>query len=154
MIGACEDWDIPPLASMSQGRGYLALPVDDGELRDAPAIVRAADLELHHRDGVCRAADNAQSAADALLLVDDHVGAAFPGFRRQLVQRIALHHAGKPLHADAVVRADVHTATAEDADRRVDHDVELALQAAPRLRDGLLRTVASLGLGGDAEALL
>src|SRR5690348_3384577 len=121
---------------------------------DVPAVVSALDLELDHGDGVGRAAHDAQAATDALLLVNDHVGAGFPGGARELVQRVALDHARQPLHADAVVGADVHAAATEDADGRVDHDVELALQAAPRLGDGLFGAVARLGLDGDAEALL
>src|SRR5260370_32894556 len=70
------------------------------------------------------------------------------------MQRVALHDARQTLHADAVVGADVYTAAAQDTDGRVDHDIELALEAAPRLRDRLLRAVAGFRLGGDAEALL
>src|SRR5215470_7105062 len=91
--------------------------VDHRNPRDVPAVVLALDLELDHRDRVRRAAHDAQPATDALLLIDDHVRAALPASARDGMQGIALHHARQALHADAVVGADVHTPTAQDADR-------------------------------------
>src|SRR5262245_6092294 len=111
----------------------LAWVVEHRNLGDVPAVVGALDLELDHGDSVRRAAHNAESAADALLLVNDHIGAGLPGGARKLVQRVALYHAGQALHRDAVIGADIHAATAENADGGINHDVELALEAAPRL---------------------
>src|SRR5262249_30525553 len=132
----------------------LAWVVEHGDLGDVPAIVRALDLELDHSDGVRRASHDAQAAADTLLLVNDHVGAGLPGGPGELVERVALDDPRQALHRDAVVGADVHAATAEDADGGVYHDVELALEAAPRLGDRLLGAVAGLSLRRDAEAFL
>src|SRR5579885_2053041 len=131
----------------------LARHIDDRNLGDVPAVVGAGGFELHHRNGVRWAAHNTQPTADALLLIDNHVRPGRPGARK-LVLRIALHHCFQPVHTDAVVGADVHAARAEDTDRGVDHDVQRALQAAPRLGDRFLRAVAGLGLGKDAVALL
>src|SRR5947209_5583180 len=96
---------------------HSVLPVDvqHGNLRDGPAVVGAGYLELHHRDGICRATHDAEAAANALLLVDNHIGATTPAFGT-LVHRIALHDARETFHTDAVIRADVYAARAENTD--------------------------------------
>src|SRR5579872_1212772 len=67
------------------------LNIQHRNLRDRPAIVGTGDLELNHRDGVRWATHDAQAAANALLLVDDHVRASAPALRTR-VHRVALHH--------------------------------------------------------------
>ena len=89
--------------------------VDDGDLRHRPAIIGAGHLELHHRDRVGGAAHNTQPTTDALLLVDNHVGSAAPAFGT-LMHRVALYDASETFHTDAVIRADVYAARAENAD--------------------------------------
>src|SRR5262247_3467954 len=84
-------------------RIQLAWVVKHRNLRDVPAVVGALDLELDHGDGVRRAAHNAEAAADALLLVNNHIGASLPGGAGELVERVALDHTGQALHRDAVV---------------------------------------------------
>src|SRR5579883_3445544 len=129
------------------------LEVKHRNLRDGPAVVGAGDLELYHRDGVRWAAHDAEAAANALLLVDDHISAAGPGFGAP-VHRIALDHAREALHADTVVGADIDAAGAEDTDRGIDHDIQLALQAAARLLHSLLGRIAGFGLARIAIAVL
>src|SRR5262249_40084640 len=70
------------------------------------------------------------------------------------MQRVTLDHTSQALHRDTIIGADIHTAAAEDTDRRIYHDIELTLKAAPCLSDCLLRAVAGLGLRRDAKALL
>src|SRR5205814_9998757 len=106
-----------------------------------PAIIRTRHLELHHRYRIRRATHYTQPATDTLLLINNHVRAAFPHLRPP-VHRITLHHTRKALHTDAVIRTDIHTARTENTDRRVDHNIQLALQTAPRLAHCLLRRIA------------
>src|SRR5260370_21644883 len=100
-----------------------------GNFGNGPALVGAGDLELDHRDGVRGATHDTQTAANALLLVDNHIGAARPTLG-ELVQRISLDHAREPFHADTIVGADIDAAGAENADGGIDHDIQLTLQAA------------------------
>ena len=89
--------------------------VDDGDLRHGPAVIGTGHLELHHRDRVGGAAHNTQPTTDALLLVDNHVGSTAPAFGT-LVHRVALYDARETFHTDAVIRADVYAARAENTD--------------------------------------
>src|SRR6266849_3186713 len=128
------------------------LDIQHGDLRDGPAIIGAGNLELHHGDGVCGAAHDTQPAANTLFLVDNHVSAASPVFGT-LVHRVALDDAREAFHADAVIRADVYTARAENTDGGVNHDIQLALQTAPRLLDGLFGRIARFRLACIAVAV-
>src|SRR5258708_31906871 len=123
-----------------------------GNFGNGPALVGAGDLELDHRDGVRGATHDTQTAANALLLVDNHIGAARPTLG-ELVQRISLDHAREPFHADTIVGADIDAAGAENADGGIDHDIQLTLQAATSLFHGLLGGVTDLRLARVAIPL-
>ena len=58
---------------------FLLSHVEHWYLGDCPAIIRAGNLKLHHGYSISGAAHNTQAAADTLLLVDDHIGTAYPG---------------------------------------------------------------------------
>ena len=96
--------------------------VQQRDLRDTPAIIRARYLELNHRDRIRRTAHNTQAATDTLLLVDNHISTPPPGLSSSM-HRIAFDYAGETFHADAVIGADVHAARTQDADGGVNHDV-------------------------------
>src|SRR5947209_14029691 len=111
--------------------------VEHRNLGDGPAVVRASYFKLNHGDSVRGTAHNAQTTADTLFLVNNHIGTTAPVFRTQ-VHRITFDHAREAFHANTVIRADIDATGAENTDRRVNHDIQLALEAAARLLDRLL----------------
>ena len=83
---------------------------------------------------------DAERAPDAQLFLDDQGARGAGGGRLD---------AGDVLHRDdpdALLGADVDAAPAQDADRRLEHDVQEALQAARGLLTGLLGRVPQLDL--------
>src|SRR5690606_10801841 len=106
--------------------------------------------EVIHRQALRRAPVDAEAAADAAALVDDHGGRV----RAQLAARhlrevdvaVDAVDALRRDHLDAVVRADIGAAVAEDAAVAVDEDIELALKAALRFLEADALGVAHLRL--------
>src|SRR5215213_888467 len=101
---------------------------------DALALRSRREAEVIHRQALRRAPIDAQRAADAGSLIDQH-------YRRLRTQFSAGHFGELDVtvdgmnaigrdHLDALHRADVDTIGAQDAAIAVDEDVELALQAA------------------------
>src|SRR6266702_1261159 len=67
---------------------------------------------------------------------------------------ITLDHAREPFHTDTVVRTDVYATRTENTDRRVNHDIQLALETTTRLLDSLFRCITCLCLTSVAIAIL
>jgi hypothetical protein len=89
--------------------------VNDWNFRNSPALIRAGNFELDHRDSICWTTHDTQATTDTLLLVDDHVCATAPGLSA-LVHDITFHHTREAFHANTVIRADIHTARTENTD--------------------------------------
>ncbi|MEY2731529.1 MAG: hypothetical protein RLZZ588_254, partial [Chloroflexota bacterium] len=126
-------------------RGELTIAV--GLLVEASIRADLLQFELLHRNGVERTALDAEGAANAALLVQDHRPTVLPAvclgelrerpFRLQLID---VHHMNDPLGADVGAGATEHAA------HWVEPDVVVAHQTARALGDRLLRTVSKLDL--------
>src|SRR6476661_2885980 len=128
----------PPDEVMSGGFPCVAWSlrsVSVGHDREVDAFpgFRRCDAEMIHRQALCRAPVDADAAADAAPLVDDHcrgvrakLGPGHLGQLHVIVDRV------DPLrrdHLDAPVWAGIDAAIAEDAAVAVDENIELALEA-------------------------
>src|SRR6266705_412584 len=82
--------------------------VNDWNLRNCPALIRAGNFALDHRDSIRWTTHDTQATTDTLLLVDDHVCATAPSLGT-LVHDITFHHTRETFHANTVIRADIHT---------------------------------------------
>src|SRR5207248_11620251 len=134
-------------------RGTLLTDIKHRDFRDRPDVVRASYFELHHRDCIRGTAYNTEATTDTLLLVDNHIGPAYPVFCPYM-HWITFDHARETLHTDAVVRTNIHATRTENTDRWVNHDIQLALETTARLLDSLLRCVPGLCLARVAVAVL
>src|SRR5207244_6728969 len=125
------------------GAGQLRVAV---RLLVEPPVRRdLLQLEPLHRNSVERASLDAQRAADAALLVEDHRPAVLPAVRLLDLRQEALCLELVDVdHVDDALGADVGTSAAEDATERVEPDVVVAHQAAGRLCDRTGRVVAKL----------
>src|SRR6185369_13983871 len=99
-------------------------------LVEPPVSRDLLQLEPLHRNGVERAALDAQRAADATLLVEDHGRAVLPAIG--LVE-LGQEPLGLQLvdvdHVDDALGADIRAGAAEDAAERVEPDGVVAHQA-------------------------
>src|SRR4029453_9862909 len=95
---------------------------------------------------------DAQRAADAALLVEDHGRPLVPavGIDELRQGTLGLHLADVD-HVDDALRADVRAGATEDAAEGVEPDVEVAHQAARRLGHRLGHAVALLDLGVEID---
>src|SRR4051812_2466343 len=132
---------VGPVTDTSEAQ--LGVPV---ALLVEPAV--AADLlelEPLHGNGVIWASLDAQSAANAALLVEDHRGAVGPAVGvDELWQRALRLHLVDVDHVDDALGADIRARAAEHAAISVEPDVVVAHEAARALGHGLLRAVAHL----------
>src|SRR5829696_6737173 len=130
-------WTGPPARGSSPGHsscdagraGELRVPV---RLLVEPTIRRdLLELEPLHRNGVERATLDAQGAANAALLVEDHRGPVLPAVGLVELRQEAL---GLQLvdvhHVDHALGADIRAGAAEDAAEGIEPDVEVAHEAA------------------------
>src|SRR5688572_6260192 len=112
---------------------FRILVRDDCQV-NAFAGVGRGHAEVIHGQALGWAPVDAQATANAAALVDDHGGGVWSEFAsghlRQADIAIDRVDALGADHFDAVVRAYIHAAVAENAAVSIDKDVELALQAA------------------------
>ena len=142
-------------AGSRAGRVGLLLVIIAPSSRGAGESLR--DREPLHRHRVGRAADRAQAAADAPLVVLDHrrrAGArraSARGRRARRARRSARSSVVERHEREAVLGADVHAAVAEHALLGVVDRLDVADEAARRLAQRRVGVVAGLDLG-DAGA--
>src|SRR5260221_5970602 len=137
-----DGWSGPPARGNSPGHaschpwGAGQLGVAVRLLVEPPVARDLLELEPFHRNGVEGASLDAQRAADAALLVEDHRPAVLPaiGLLNLRQEPFGLELVDVD-HVDDALGADIRAGPAQDAAERVEPDVVVAHEATGRLRD-------------------